>query len=309
MTAPAAAITAQCFGAFSLRVGGVPVERWRAGKARSLCQYLLIHRGRLVLREKLHEVLWPGSERRPNSSSLKVAMHSLRQILAVPGDSGEPAACIVHHDNGYRLHADDVWVDLEQFEAFYDSARSADLHDDRETAVEHYRRAVDLYRGDFLAGESADWIDEQREWAKAMTLRALDRLRIGAIVQHDYLQAVDWCRRTLQLDPYQEEAYQTLIYVHGRYGDLGQVKSWYDLCVRRLRGDLDVQPMPATEQLFHRAVRGELRQCPSAPSGPPVLHQPGGWATNCGQHRRGVCRRGEGDVPVPTLERPAFEVG
>jgi two-component SAPR family response regulator len=275
MTAPTAEVTARCLGAFSLTVGGVPIERWRAGKTRSLFQYLLVNRGRLVLREKLHEVLWPGAECRRNSSSLKVAMHALRQILAVPGNGGnEPAVRILHQDHGYTLHADDMWIDLEQFDAYFDTGRAADLRGDCATAVDMYRRAIDLYDGDFLSGECADWIEEQREWTKAIALRALDRLRDDAAGRHDFLEAIGWCRRILEIDPYQEQTYQTLIYVHGYFGDLGRVKSWHELCVRRLRDELDVEPTTATEHLYRRAIRGELRRRRSA--GAPLVPAEGG---------------------------------
>jgi two-component SAPR family response regulator len=260
MTEHTAAVTARCLGGFSLMLCGEPVERWRAGKTRSLFQYLLVNRGRPVLRERLHQVLWPDAEWTQNSSSLKVAMHALRQILAVPRtEGGDPVVRIVHQDHGYALHAEDIWIDLEQFEAHVEAGRAAEARGDCRTAMQQYHRAVDLYDGDFLSGECADWIEEQREWAKALALRALDRLRDDAVARQDYLEATRWCRRILEIDPYQEQTYQTLMYVHGYFGDLGRVKSWHQLCVRRLREDLDVEPTSATELLFRRAIRGELR--------------------------------------------------
>jgi two-component SAPR family response regulator len=260
MTAETAAVTARCLGGFSLTLYGEPVERWRAGKTRSLFQYLLVNRGRPVVRERLHRVLWPDAEWSQNSSSLKVAMHALRQILAVPStDGGEPVVRILHQDHGYALHADDIWIDLEQFEAYFETGRAAEARGDCTTAVQMYRQAVELYDGDFLSGECADWIEEQREWTKAIALRALDRLRDDAVARHDFLEATRWCRRILEIDPYQEQTYQTLMYVHGYFGDLGRVKSWHELCVRRLRDDLDVEPTSGTEHLFRQAIRGELR--------------------------------------------------
>ena len=260
MTAETAAVTARCLGRFSLTLCGEPVERWRAGKTRSLFQYLLVHRGHLVQRDRLHQVLWPDARRSQNSSSLKVAMHALRQILAVPSTGGgEPVARILQQDHGYVFHADDIWVDLEQFEAYAEMGQVAEARGDYPTAVRMYRQAVELYKGDFLSGECADWIEEQREWTKATALRALDVLRDDAVAQHDFAAATGWCRRILEIDPYQEQTYQTLIYMHGCFGDLGRVKSWYELCVRRLRDDLDVEPTSGTEHLFHRAIRGELR--------------------------------------------------
>jgi two-component SAPR family response regulator len=297
MTAPTAAVTARCLGRFSLTVGGAPVERWRAGKTRRLFQYLLVNRGRVVLREKLQQALWPGAEWSRSSGSLKVAMHALRQILAAPTtDSGGPTVRILHQDHGYALHADDIWIDLEQFEADFQTGRAAEARGDCATAVQMYRRAVELYDGDFLAGECADWIEEQREWMKAIALRALDRLRDDAVGRHDFSEAILCCRRILDIDPYREEAYQTLMSVHGYLGELGRVRSWHELCVRRLRTELDVEPTSATEHLFRRAIRGELR--PRRPAGAPVeLHVvEGSW------HGRGPGAAADGPPLVPSVD-------
>jgi hypothetical protein len=36
------------------------------------------------------------------------------------------------------------------------------------------------------------------------------------------------------------------------------VKRWYELCVRRLRDELDVDPEQSTELLFAQALQGKL---------------------------------------------------
>lgn len=254
-----AAVSARFFGDFSAHVCGRPVERWRAGKARSLFQYLLVNRGRVVPRDKLYQVLWPTQEWSPTGSSLKVAMHGVRQVLQSL-DAEHPAVEIVNRDHGYMLKANDVWLDLDEFSSAIDTARAAEVAGDHRAALRHYTRAVDLYTGDFLATESADWIDEQRACSKALALQALHYLRADALRRGDHLGAVRLCQRLLAVDPYQEELYQTLMLVHGKQGQLGQVQTWYDICLRRLHGELDVEPTETTYRIFARAVRGELRE-------------------------------------------------
>ncbi|WP_186762731.1 AfsR/SARP family transcriptional regulator [Lentzea tibetensis] len=253
-------MAARFFGDFSVHVGGRPVERWRAGKARSLFQYLLVNRGRVVPRDKLYQVLWPTQEWSPTGSSLKVAMHGVRQVLqSLPPDSAHPAVEIVNRDHGYLLKAHDVWLDLDDFSSAIDTARAAEVAGDHPNAHRHYTRAVELYCGDFLAVESADWIDEQRACSKALVLQALNYLRADALRRGDHLAAVRLCQQLLAVDPYQEELYQTLMLVHGKQGQLGQVRLWYDICLRRLHDELDVEPTDTTYRIFARAVRGELR--------------------------------------------------
>lgn len=255
-----AAVTARFFGDFSVHVDDSPVERWRAGKARSLFQYLLVNRDRVVPREKLYQVLWPEQEWSPTGSSLKVAMHAVRQVLqSLPHDPKATPVEIVNRDHGYLLKANDVWLDLDEFSSSVDRARAAEVAGDHVNARRHYARAVDLYSGDFLAVESATWIDEQRACCKQLALEALHYLRADALRRHDHCSAIRLCQRLLSVDPYQEELYQTLMVVHGKQGELGQVQTWYEICLRRLHDDLDVEPTDTTYRIFARAVRGELR--------------------------------------------------
>lgn len=268
-------VSVRLLGTFSLTIDGMPVHRWRAGKARNLFQYLLVHRGRVVLRDKLYEVLWPESAWSPSSSSLKVAMHPLRQILNVKSDgTGGYGVRIVWQDFGYALHADRIWLDVEEFEARVKAGRAADQAGDADTAMTHYAEAMDMYTGDFLAGESDDWVIEQREWCRSLALRALDRLCAGASQRGDFGEVLRWCRRVIELDPYQEQAYQLLMNVHGCFGEFGAVRRWHDMCVRRLRDELNVDPSIETMRIYNCAMRGDLRQAtadrhaPVQPTGP-----------------------------------------
>lgn len=255
------AISVQLLGTFSLTIDGTSVNRWRAGKARNLFQYLLIRRGRVVLRDKLYEVLWPENEWAPNSSSLKVAVHALRQILDAPASGATDSGVrIVREDFGYVLHADGIEIDLELFETKVNDGKAADRAGDTDTALAHYAEAMALYGGDLLTGESAGWIVEQREWCRTLALRTLDRLSRAAADRGDVGEVLDWCRQILELDPYQEHAYQLLMDAHGRAGEFGAVRRWHDICVRRLRDELDVTPSIETSRVYTRAMTGELRQ-------------------------------------------------
>ncbi|MCV2458636.1 winged helix-turn-helix domain-containing protein [Streptomyces sp. ICN988] len=254
-----AAVVVRCLGDFSVALQGTPVLKWRAGKARHLFQYLMMNRGRLMLREQLYEALWPGSEWTPSSSSLKVAMHALRQVLRAEADrQGRPAVTIEYRDHGYILLADGVWVDAEEMERQVEGGALTERHGDTAAAAAHYWRAVTLYRGEFLPGETTDWVAEQREWTRSTVLRALHRLRELALRDAQYAEATRFCRQILDVDPYQEEAYQTLMYVHGKRGELGSVKSWHDVCARRLSQGLDAQPAPRTRRLLDDALHGRL---------------------------------------------------
>ncbi len=240
-----------------MSVAGEPVTRWHAGKARNLFQYLLLNRGRIVRREKLFETLWPGRAWSPSTSSLKVAVHAVRRTLDQA--AGHRPVEIVCRAHGYELDATGLWLDVDEFDSALREGHAAEARGARAEAMACYRRAAQLYTGDFLAGETGDWVEEQREYYRTRALHALTSLRADALRRGDHADATQLCRRILDIDPYHEEMYQTLMVLHARRGELGQVRNWHRMCVRRLRHDLDVSPTETTQRIFARAVRGELR--------------------------------------------------
>lgn len=249
------------FGEFRVRVNGRPVDQLRTGLVSNLFRYLLLNRERTVRSEKLYEILWPGREWSPKNSSLKVAVHSLRRVLKdVATRTGLPPLEVVGHDHGYVLHAADVWLDVDEFDLCMNTARQAEDAGDFGRAMSCFRQAVELYRDDFLASDDAEWTTGRRECDRALALYALSWLRADAMRRGHDQEVISLCRRIIEIDPYHEEMYQTLMLVHGRRGELGQVRNWHRLCVRRLRDDLDIAPTDLTGRIYTRAVRGELRE-------------------------------------------------
>ena len=253
------ALVVRCFGNFSVQVDGRTVGRWRAGRARNLFQYLLLNHGKVIARERLFEVLWPDGEWSSTTNSLKVAVHAVRRVLNDASEGAGQPVEIVCWEGGYMLSARDLWLDVEEFETCVTRGRAAEEHGRHSEARTWYDRALELYSGDFLAAESGGWAAGQREYSRALALHALGYLRADALRRGDHPNIITICRRILDIDPYHEEMYQTLMLMHGRRGELGQVRNWHRMCVRRLRDDLDVVPTETTRRIFARAMRGELR--------------------------------------------------
>jgi DNA-binding SARP family transcriptional activator len=247
------------FGDFSVHMGETAVDQLCAGKISILFHYLLLNQGRAVRREKLYEALWPGRERSAMSRSLNVAVHCLRRVLKdAAAGAGAPPVEIICKEHGYLLRADDLWLDTDEFDACMTVGRTAEDAGDLDRAMSCYRQAVELYRGDLLMSDATEWVAAQRECDRALVLYALSRLRADALRRRNDAAVITLCQRIIEIDPYHEEMYQTLMLVHGRRGELGQVHNWHELCVRRLRDDLDVAPTATTSRIYARAVRGEL---------------------------------------------------
>jgi len=271
MAEPSGGMTIRTLGTFVFSSAGHTVQRWRAGKARNLLQFLLLHKGHVMTRTALEEALWPGFSNTSNSSSLKVAVHMLRSTLAeqnqraaanCDGSKSRPHLRLTTHELGYALEARDVWVDFEVFDGLISTSQAYFNQGDTQKAAQCCAKAVDLYQGDFLAGETMHWADVQRTWLRSRALLALERLIECDITSRDYLAAVTHCRAILDMEPYREQTYRTLIMIHAHLGHLQQVREWYKVCLSRLERELGVGPDRLTVSVYERAMRGKFRTVP-----------------------------------------------
>ncbi|MBT2369832.1 winged helix-turn-helix domain-containing protein [Streptomyces sp. ISL-10] len=278
------AVRIRFLGDFELTVNGTPVRHWRAGKARGLFQYLVIHRGQTLTRDRLYEALWPRSDRSAGGSSLKVAAHALRRVLDAHPDNPEDSGIRLHYrDFGYVLDIAELWSDVDRFQELVHTGLRAASAGDRGLARGQLRAALSLYGGEFLRGESADWVVEQREYLRSLALRALDVLRTDAAEREDFPDLIETCRRTLGIDRHHEETYRALMAAHGRRGEHACVRNWYELCARRLRDDLAVAPSRETDQLLAAILPAQAQaqalaagpQRPPRPSPAPDGTRPG----------------------------------
>ncbi|TQK96788.1 transcriptional regulator [Streptomyces puniciscabiei] len=258
---PSAYLSVRFFGRFVTSVGGMPVERWRAGKSRSLFQYLMLHKNQVMTRNQLRDALWPEAEWRASSSSLKVACCGARSTLGASKqpDAGAPIR-LLHRDGGYLLDADDAWCDIEEFRELIHDGMQHRSHGRPDQAEESLTRAITLYHGDFLAGQDEDWIAESREYYRSLALGAFDVLRSTAVERGDADAVFALGQRTLELDALHEPTYQDLIRVAGLRGQPEQAMRWYQLCERRLQRLIGVEPSTDTRQALHLVLSGRGRQ-------------------------------------------------
>ncbi|MEU6309503.1 BTAD domain-containing putative transcriptional regulator [Streptomyces sp. NPDC047014] len=264
------AVRVRFLGDFELTVNGAPVRHWRAGKARGLFQYLVVHRGQTLTRERLYASLWPGSDSTAGSS-LKVAAHALRRVLdAHPDRPGDSGIRLLYRDFGYVLHVAGLWSDLDRFQDLVHTGLRAATAGDTPLARTRLRSALSLYGGEFLRGESADWVVEQREYLRALALRALGVLRADAEAREDFVDLIGLCKRTLEIDRHHEETYRALMAAHGRRGELACVRRWYELCARRMREELAVAPDPETQLLLRTLLPAAARESAPAALAPTV---------------------------------------
>ncbi|MCL6525688.1 MAG: winged helix-turn-helix domain-containing protein [Thermaceae bacterium] len=211
-------------------------------QAYTLLKLLLAHRGQTLSKEELCECLWPGEDPRETQRRLHVLMHGLRQALET--DPTQPQI-VLREGEGYRF-APQVryFLDLERFEALLHEGEGLE----GTAALERYREALALYKGDFLSDEPyADWAELERSYLRERAVGTLFRVAQIAEALHLVHEAQSAYRRILTLDPWREEAYHALIGTMVLSGQEFEARSLF----AQYRARMEREGLPVSPELAH----------------------------------------------------------
>ena len=236
-------------GSFRLLRSGQPVALRNAAKTKSLLATLALDLGRSVPRETLLQTLWPDTDLDLAGQSLNSLVHSLRKLLSDKIGNEPPVLCA---DGYYRLNAEaGVAVDAAWFETLVDVGRKQERAGDPVAAVESYRRAVQLYRGDLCVGTDVQAL-LAGETLRAHYLTILARLADYSYTVGDYANCLEYAQRLLSADPCREDAHRLVMRCCVRQGERTQALRQYRLCQTVLRTEFDTAPEPATAALYEQ---------------------------------------------------------
>lgn len=251
------------FGGFLLERGGVALPPIASRSGRSLFAYLAINRGRPVQRDLLAGLFWPDL---PEGRARRRLSHALWQIQDVVNEGGASHLTVSSGTVAFDT-AGPYWLDVEEFDVLFDQlglGRSPALG--RAEDVVTLRRAVELYRGDFMAGFFDDWVIVDQEHYRLRYRTALSRLVEAAKGQGAYEEALAHARRLTHHDPLREEAHQEVMRLCVLLGRFNEAAQQFERCRSVLEEELGSEPSPETVALYRRIL--EQRRATVRPAGP-----------------------------------------
>jgi two-component SAPR family response regulator len=172
--------------------------------------YLTLQQGQPISRQELVKALWPNMEWATALRNLNTTVYQLRRSLEPTLKHGAYSRYIFYESGCYWLGGDGPhWVDVTAFKSYIKQARA-------ETAVPQaitlYQKAIQLYRGDYLADVIATGISSfvKQNRLHQLFLAALEE--VGKLYQQQEQddKARDTYLKILTLDPYRESVCQQL---------------------------------------------------------------------------------------------------
>lgn len=234
-------------------------------KARVALAYLALERWRPVPRDELAEVVW-GAELPPTwRAALRGVISRVRGALGAAGlDS---ALTLTTGPGGYRLRLPaGSTVDVEVAERAVEAARAA-IIDDPGRARDEARRAVEILRGEFLAGISGPWVERRQAEQVELHLEGLEVLSQACAACGDGVGAVRAANVAVALQPLRESAHLRVMAAHEAAGNRGRALRAYERCRRVLVDELGITPGPETEAAYLAMLSEEPPEAPSRPRG------------------------------------------
>ncbi|CCH18197.1 Signal transduction response regulator, SARP family [Micromonospora lupini str. Lupac 08] len=262
-----------------IRVLG-PVEVWADGhpvdagaaRQRAVLAALAVDVGRPVHLETLVDRVWGEASPPRVRHNLHVYLARLRRVLA---DAGAPDA-LARRSGGYLLDLPPETVDRAHFDAL--RHRADGLADDDPERVELLRRALELWRGEPLAGLPGEWAARVRQdWHRRHTETVLQWAR-GLLRSGEPEAVIDPLTRLADEHPLDEPVAAALLRALAAAGRSAQALAYYARLREQLADALGADPS-AELRLLHQAIlRGEIT-APTPGTAPTSTHTTAGPVT------------------------------
>jgi DNA-binding SARP family transcriptional activator len=233
----------------------IVADAWQREKARHLFQFFITHRSRLLDRDQIVEMMWPGLDVETGRRDFKVALSTLRHVLEPNREPGTPSAYVARDGSRYGLRRGaDVWIDAQRFEELVEAGDEA-FDQDPEAATVCYQEALSVYQDDYLQDcLYEDWCSEERERLLTLYLRTADRVVQAWVEREAWEKVIPACQAILERDDCWEQAYRSMMTAYAEMGYRVQALRTYQRCARTLQETLGIEPSRATKTI-HESIR------------------------------------------------------
>ena len=215
-------------------------------KARALLFYLAAM-GQAHSRDFLATLLWSEAASSEAHHSLRSSIYRLRQALGHDHADG----IILSNGDLLSLPPDGYQCDVIDFRRLLSIGDEPSL-----------TQAVALYRGSFLQGFTLadapgfdDWVQVEHTRLSQACFDALDRLTVISESCKDWPTAIRHLQQMTEIDPLAENAQQRLMRFYLIQNEVGQALRQYRQFESRLQQELNLNPSPETQAIYHEALR------------------------------------------------------
>ncbi|MBD0691923.1 AfsR/SARP family transcriptional regulator [Streptomyces sp. CBMA123] len=237
-----------------------PLRAWQDGRPldlghlrqQAVLAALALRAGRTVSQQELLDGVW-GLEP-PVTNVVPVHIYRLRKTLRI-GDS--PESVIERDRCGYRLVSGAAEVDLVRMEGLVTDAGTAHRAGDPAEAVRLCAQALDLFRGELLAGLPGPLAELERLRLAERRIAVAQRKAEWQLQLGQYAGAIAELFALSAEHPLNEPVAALLMGALYRCGRQADALAVFDRARRRLADDLGVPPSRMLRRTYQMILRGD----------------------------------------------------
>lgn len=235
-TEAAALLEVRALGSGRVQLNGRPVENWDGVLPRSLFFYL-VDRG-MTTRSDIFETFWPNLSTREATNVFHVTKRKISEVLGMD--------LTVYWSGFYHI--------APRVELSYDAALFSTTVQDSavvssDKAITLLRRAISLYRGDFLTTIEMPWVQKRREELRQTYGEALVALAKSIEEQGESRSALGLYLRAATTNRNREDLALNIMRLYHDLDMDDDALKVYGLLETQLKSDLGVSPAPQIQEL------------------------------------------------------------
>lgn len=216
----------------------------------TLLAYLITNRHRAVTQNELIELLYPDDKSESPLSALKTLVHRARSALNKLGFA-DGKLMLQQALGGYQWNLNlPLELDVEVFEKLSEASK---LEGNRDAQLQSRLRAIDLYKGDFLAdfGEET-WTIPITSYYRYLymdtVLLALEEL----MEQNRFSDVINVSQKAIGIDPYEERLYYQLVSALISTNQIPAAKTQYEKMTKLFYSEFGVTPSKELQSLYKK---------------------------------------------------------
>ena len=228
------------FGAVEVVRGDKPLVI-QSRSSQALLAYLLLKPHTQHRREKIASDIWAEAGEENSRAYLRNALWVLRKIAGGKFFLADKNLVGINPAAEYQLDVD----------------RLSGLKG-QNGSIETLMEVLDSYRGELLADFYDDWIVTEREHLNRLYVSHFVDLLEKLQKESRWQQVIEWGEKLIRNDEAPEKAFRILMKAYAEAGEISNVTSVYQRCIRFLKQQLDVAPSAETEALYQNLIHKTL---------------------------------------------------
>ncbi|QQZ62787.1 response regulator [Paenibacillus sonchi] len=208
--------------------------QWRTAKAQEIFFYLLHHRGKVVSKATLIELLWADFDLNRAYSQLYTAVYHIRRMLE---PFSRERILLQNTADGYLLKLEGIYLDVDEFDRFV----KAGMELSKDT-VSEYERILKLFKSEYLEGYDYVWAELERQRFQLQWIRLKQNLVHWYVKSEELEQAFKHIEHICTRYPLEEQAQLLYLKICDRMGFHFLVQRQYALLETIMEAELSEKP-------------------------------------------------------------------